>query len=196
MTQVPTADLDALTRRARAGDSAAKEQLIRHLYPKLRAIAHGRLSAHVAPTLMQTTVLLHESLAKLLEQNLAPIENSQHLVAYASTVMRTILVDYARERSAQKRSAGERVTLTHVDLSTEDRSLDLVALDEALSMLSKIDPRLTAIVELRCFGGLSTPEIAAEMNISERTAKRDWQKARALLLTFFEAPANPADGQR
>jgi RNA polymerase sigma factor (TIGR02999 family) len=179
--------LDELTRLARAGDLAAKERLIRALYPKLRAIAHGRLAGHAAPTLMQTTVLLHESLAKVLEQGLAKIENSQHLVAYAATVMRTVLVDYVRERTAQKRDGGERVVLTHLNLRTEDRSIDLVALDEALNRLSQIDPRLTTMVELRCFGGLSIPEIAAELALSESTVKRDWQKARAVLLTFFDA---------
>jgi RNA polymerase sigma factor (TIGR02999 family) len=180
-------DLNQLTQQARAGDLQAKAELIRQLYPKLRSIAHHRLSGHIAPTLLNTTVLLHESLAKLLEQGFGKIESSQHLVAYAATVMRTVLVDYARERNAKKREAGERVSITHLELRTEDRSVDIVALDQALNTLTQIDPRLTAIVELRCFAGLTTPEIAAELGISERTVKRDWQKARAVLLTYFDA---------
>jgi RNA polymerase sigma factor (TIGR02999 family) len=179
-------ELTALTRLAGQGDLAAKERLIRELYPKLRAIARHRLASHATPTLLNTTVLLHESLAKLLEQGFAKIENSKHLIAYTATIMRTVLVDYARERNAQKRDGGERVTLTNLDIRSEDRSIDLVALDQALAQLSAIDPRLTTLVELRCFGGLRVDEIAAELNISERTVKRDWQKARAFLMLFFD----------
>jgi RNA polymerase sigma factor (TIGR02999 family) len=186
-------ELNALIKQAGAGDVQAKERLIRQLYPKLRSIAHYRLSGHIAPTLLDTTVLLHESLAKLLEQGFGKIENSKHLVAYAATVMRTVLVDYARERNAKKRDAGERVSLTHLDLRTEDRNVDIVALDEALNTLTQIDPRLTSIVELRCFAGMTTIEIAQELDISERTVKREWQKARAVLLTYFEADPNPTD---
>lgn len=182
-------ELTELTRRAGQGDLAAKERLIRQLYPKLRSIARNRLAAHCAPTLLNTTGLLHESLAKLLERGFAQIENSRHLVAYAATIMRTVLVDYARERNALKRDGGERVTLTNLDIRAEDRNVDLVALDQALTRLTEVDPRLTAIVELRCFGGLRTDEVAAELDISERTVKRDWQKARAILLTLLDPPA-------
>lgn len=175
-------ELTELTRRASQGDLAAKEALIRSLYPKLRSIARSRLAAHAAPTLLNTTVLLHESLAKLLERGFAQFSDSRHLVAYAATIMRTVLVDYARERNAQKRDGGERVTLTNLDIRSEDRSIDLVALDQALAKLSEIDPRLTTLVELRCFGGLQIEDIALEMNLSTSTVKRDWLKARAFLL--------------
>jgi RNA polymerase sigma factor (TIGR02999 family) len=175
-------ELTVLTRLAGQGDLAAKEKLVRTLYPKLRAIAHSRLAGHAAPTLLDTTVLLHESLAKIWERGFDKIENSRHLVAYAATVMRSVLVDYARERNAQKRDGGERVTLTNLEIRSEDRSIDLVALDQALQQLSEIDPRLTTLVELRCFGGLQMDEIAAELDLSPRTVKRDWQKARAFLL--------------
>jgi RNA polymerase sigma factor (TIGR02999 family) len=182
-------ELTELTRRAGQGDLAAKERLIRQLYPKLRSIARNRLSAHSAPTLLNTTGLLHESLAKMLDGGFARFESGRHLVAYAATVMRTVLVDYARERNAQKRDGGDRVTLTNLDIRAEDRNVDLVALDQALTRLTEVDPRLTTIVELRCFGGLRTDEVAAELNISERTVKRDWQKARAILLTLLDPPA-------
>lgn len=182
-------ELTELTKRAGQGDVAARERLIHQLYPRLRAIARSRLAAHSPPTLLDTTGLLHESLAKLLDKGFAQIENSRHLVAYVATVMRTVLVDYARERNAQKRDGGDRVTLTNIDIGSADRSFDLVALDQALTRLSRVDERLTALVELRCFGGLRTDEIAAELGISERTVKRDWQKARAFLLTFLEPPA-------
>jgi RNA polymerase sigma factor (TIGR02999 family) len=182
-------ELNKLTRLAGQGDLVAKERLIRQLYPKLRSIARSRLAGHSPPTLLDTTGLLHESLAKLLDRGFDKFESSRHLVAYAATVMRTVLVDYARERNAQKRDGGDRVTLTNLDIRSEDRNVDLVALDQALRRLTEIDPRLTMIVELRCFGGLRTDEVAAELGISERTVKRDWQKARAFLLMFLDPPA-------
>jgi len=125
----------------------------------------------------------------MLDRGFSQFESSRHLVSYAATVMRTVLVDYARERNAQKRDGGDRVTLTNLDIRSEDRNVDLVALDQALTRLTEIDPRLTMIVELRCFGGLRTDEVAAELDISERTVKRDWQKARAILLMFLDPPA-------
>jgi RNA polymerase sigma factor (TIGR02999 family) len=182
-------ELTELTQRAGQGDLKAREQLIRLIYPKLRAIAHRRLAAHATPTLINTTSLLHESLAKLLERGFGHIQNSRHLIAYTATIMRTLLVDYARERNAQKRDAVERVTMTTLDFRVDDRSVDLVALDQAMLQLSEIDPRLTSIVELRCFGGLRVDEIAEELGISERTVKRDWQKARAFLMLFFDPTA-------
>jgi RNA polymerase sigma factor (TIGR02999 family) len=182
-------ELTELTRLAARGDRVARDRLIHQLYPKLRAIARSRLAAHSPPTLLDTTGLLHESLAKMLDRGFGQIENSRHLVAYAATVMRTVLVDYARERNAQKRDGGDRVTLTGIDIGSKDRNFDLVALDQALSRLSAIDERLTTIVELRCFGGFGIDEVAAELDISERTVKRDWQKARAFLLMFLDPPS-------
>lgn len=181
-------DLTELTRLAGTGDLQAKERLVRQLYPRLRAIARARLNANTPPTLLDTTGLLHEALAKLLDRGFAHIENSRHLVSYAAATMRSVLVDYARERNAIKRDAGDRVTLTNLDIAQPDRGFDLVSLDEALTRLDAVDPRLTWIVELRCFGGLKTDEIAAELGISERTVKRDWAKARAFLMNFLSPP--------
>lgn len=178
-------ELTRLMRRADHGDLAAREHLIRELYPRLRAIARYRLSADVAPTLLDATGLLHESLAKLLDRGFAQIENSQHLVSYAAATMRTVLVDYARERNAKKRDGGERVSLTYVDAEQSENGVDLLALDQAMRQLSAVDPRLTSIVELRCFGGLTVDEIAVELGVSERTVARDWQKARAFLMVFL-----------
>jgi RNA polymerase sigma factor (TIGR02999 family) len=182
-----TLDLTALIRRAGEGDLNARERLIRELYPRLRSIARYRLSGHVPPTLIDATGLLHESLAKLLDRGFSKIESSQHLVSYAAATMRNVLVDYARERNALKRDAGERVSLTCVGAGIMQQGLDLVLLDEALVQLTAVDPRLTSIVELRCFGGMKLAEIASQLSVSERTVKRDWQKARAFLMLFLGA---------
>jgi RNA polymerase sigma factor (TIGR02999 family) len=178
-------EITALIRLAGEGDMLAREHLIRELYPQLRAIARSRLSGHVPPTMLDATALLHESLAKLLDRGFARIENSRHLVAYAASTMRSVLVDYARERNASKRDGGERVSLTLLNVGQRETPLDLLMLDQALTQLDAVDPRLTALVELRCFGGLKIEEIALELNISERTVKRDWQKARAFLMMFL-----------
>jgi RNA polymerase sigma factor (TIGR02999 family) len=182
-----TLDLTALIRRAGEGDLNARERLIRELYPRLRSIARYRLSGHAPPTLIDATGLLHESLAKLLDRGFSKIESTQHLVSYAAATMRNVLVDYARERNALKRDAGERVSLTCVGAGMMQQSLDLVLLDEALVQLTAVDPRLTSIVELRCFGGMKLAEIASQLSVSERTVKRDWQKARAFLMLFLGA---------
>jgi RNA polymerase sigma factor (TIGR02999 family) len=178
--------LKQLTHAASQGDLRAKEELIRQLYPQLRLIARRQLAMNATPTHLDTTGLLHDSLAKLLEQGFATIENERHLVAYVATTMRHILIDYARERKSQKRDAGERVTLTNLDVVTPDRNYDLVALDQALTRLEQLDARLGQLIEMRCFGGLSVKEIAEELGVSERTIKRDWQKAQAFLITFLE----------
>jgi RNA polymerase sigma factor (TIGR02999 family) len=177
--------LTQLIREADDGDLSAREQLIRALYPRLRSIARYRLSAGAPMTLLDPTALLHESLAKLLDRGFAGIQNSAHLVSYAATTMRSVLVDYARERNAQKRDGGERVSLTYLDLEESDQSLDLLALDAAMAQLSAVDPRLTLIVELRCFAGLKIEEIAEQLAVSERTVARDWQKARAFIMMFL-----------
>jgi RNA polymerase sigma factor (TIGR02999 family) len=178
-------ELTVLIRLAGGGDLRARERLIRELYPRLRSIARFRLSGGMPPTMLDATSLLHESLAKLLDHGFAHIESTKHLVSYAAATMRNVLVDYARERNAQKRDGGERVSLTYIDIEQTDRGLDLLSLDDALNQLSALDPRLTAIVELRCFAGLKMDEIGEQLGVSERTVKRDWQKARAFLVMFL-----------
>ncbi|TAG77239.1 MAG: sigma-70 family RNA polymerase sigma factor [Betaproteobacteria bacterium] len=179
-------ELTQLIREADNGNLNAREQLVRALYPRLRSIARYRLSAGAPMTLLDPTALLHESLAKLLDRGFGGIESSAHLVSYAATTMRSVLVDYARERSALKRDGGERVSLTYVDLEASDQGLDLLALDTAMAQLSAVDPRLTVIVELRCFAGLKIEEIAEQLSISARTVARDWQKARAFIMMFIQ----------
>jgi RNA polymerase sigma factor (TIGR02999 family) len=179
-------DLTDIVQKAGAGDIAAREQVIRALYPQLQAMARKRLSAHQAPTLLDTVGLLHDSIAKLIEGGLDRFQNTRHIVAYTATIMRTILVDYARERNALKRDFGERVEITNLEIGTKDRAVDLIMLDQALTKLAEVEPRLSKIVEMRCFGGLQLEEIAAELQVSDRTIKRDWQKARAFLSMFLE----------
>jgi RNA polymerase sigma factor (TIGR02999 family) len=182
-------EITQLTKRVQSGDAAACDELVNSIYPKLHQIARRTLAAHRENTLLNVTSLLHETLEKLIGKKFSNIENSRHLVAYCASVMRTILVDHVREKGAQKRDGGERVTLTGLEIALPDTNIDLIALDEALNRLSELDPRLTAIVEQRCFAGLRIDEIAAETGVSERTIKRDWQKARAFLMHYFSSDA-------
>jgi RNA polymerase sigma factor (TIGR02999 family) len=175
-----------LLQRANAGDSASREQLVKRLYGPLRRMAAAKRSRHVTLTLLDTYGLLHEALERLLRSDLGHIQSTGHLMAYASHVMRSVMVDYVRRRDAAKRDGGDRVTLaTGVELPVADRVVDIVALDEALQRLSQADERLTTIVEMRCFGGLTVEEIAQELQLSSRTVKRDWQRARALLKSML-----------
>ncbi len=178
--------ITVLIRRVQAGDVASREQLVARLYPQLRRMAAHKRSRHVTLTLLDTYGLLHEALERILRGDLDTIQGSGHFMAYAANTMRSVMVDYVRKRDAVKRDGGERVTLvTGIDLPVADRAVDIIALDQALERLTQADPRLTSIVEMRCFGGLSVEEIAQELKLSTRTVKRDWQRARAFLKAFL-----------
>ncbi len=188
MSEQPTQEITELLRDANAGVVSARDKLVTRLYPRLRRLAARKLAANGTLTMLDTYGLLHEALEKLLRTDLQQIQNSQHLMAYAANVMRSVMVDHARRKHADKRDAGERVTLeTGLDLGVvADRSIDLIALDEAMEHLNKVDPKLVTIVEMRCFAGLTMEEIAAETNLSLRTVNRQWEKARASLRMLLD----------
>ena len=154
------------------------------LYAQLRSIARARLRAHQAMTLLDTTALLHEAYLKLVGVDAIPVEDRRHFFTYASRVMRSVIVDHARARSAERRGGdAERVVL---DTALAERlpapQDDVLRVHEALDALAQAEPRLAQVVEMRYFGGLSEPEIADALGLSERTVRRDWEKARLLLL--------------
>ena len=176
-------DITLLIARAREGDRPAFDGLFETLYPELRRIAHGRLSRHVRDTLLDTTVLVHECYMKLARAQRLNVEDRVHFLAYAATVMRSIIVDMARARRTERRG-GDAV---HVTLDTdsggdvaqpEDEILDLNA---ALIELARLDERLVRVVEMRYFGGMKDEEIAQTLGLTDRTVRRDWEKARLLL---------------
>jgi RNA polymerase sigma-70 factor, ECF subfamily len=189
--KTPEGDITVLIRRAREGDAGARELVITKLYPRLRRLAARKRASHGTVTLLDTYGLLHEALEKMLGTDLLMIQNSRHLMAYAAHTMRSVMVDHVRRSHAHKREGGERVTLHTGDelLPVADRSIDLISLDEALHRLESADPRLASIVELRCFAGLTMEEIAAELDLSLRTANREWQKARAFLKMVLDPAA-------
>lgn len=176
-------DVTQLIARAREGDREAFDSLFELLYPELRRIAHGRLARNVRDTLMDTTALVHECYVKFAHaQRLTPGDRS-HFLSYAATVMRSIIVDAARASLAERRGGGA----AHVTLNTEigdavaapeDEILDV---HDALGQLAQLDTRLAKVVEMRYFGGMNDAEIADVLGLTDRTVRRDWEKARLLL---------------
>lgn len=164
------------------GEREAFDRLIPLVYDDLRAIAHRRLARERADHTLNTTGIVHEAYIKLVPQAAATWRDRAHFFAVSSKVIRDLLIDHARERKAAKRGGGA----VHLPISDEQhgkeaRTVELLALDEALSKLGEMDPRLEKVVEFRFFGGLTMVETAEALGTSLRTAEREWRRARAYL---------------
>ena len=151
-------------------------------YSQLRRLARARLAAGGRYTLLDTTALVHEVYLRLQRASSVVVNDSEHFLAYATTVMRSVIVDYIRQRKAERRGGGAaHVTLdTGFELSggSYDEILDV---HEALEVLAAVDLRLVRVVEMRYFGGLTDIEIGETLGVTERTVRRDWDRARLLL---------------
>jgi RNA polymerase sigma factor (TIGR02999 family) len=180
---IPMGDITTLLARARDGDRPAFDALFQRLYPELRRVAHARLAGHQRGTGMQTTVLLHECYLRFLKAgNLTPTDRG-HFIAYASHVMRSIIVDTVRASARACRGGdAEHVTLDTASAeSLAQPHEELLDIDRALDDLARLEPRLAQVVEMRYFAGLSDAEIAEALGVTDRTVRRDWDKARLLL---------------
>jgi RNA polymerase sigma factor (TIGR02999 family) len=182
-------ELTDLLAAARAGDSDAAGRAFGLLYGDLRRLARAKLRQHRPMTLLDTTSLVHEVYLKLTAQSALPVTDRHHFFAYAARVMRSVIVDLARERQAERRGGGaEHVALdTDVADSTPAPENEVLRVHEALETLAQADEHLARVVEMRYFGGMTEIEIAQAMDISERTVRRQWEKAR-LLLSVALAP--------
>jgi RNA polymerase sigma factor (TIGR02999 family) len=165
----------------RAGDQDALGALVPLVYNELRKAAHRYLRHERPGHTLQSTALVHEAYLRLRKHGAQEFENRAHFFAIASQLMRQILVEYARHRNAEKRNARGRLILDDTVQLLEAKSVDLVALDDALGGLAKLDPRQSRVVELRFFGGLSTDEISSVLGVSRDTVKRDWATAKIWL---------------
>ena len=164
------------------GDQQALEKLTPLVYDELRRLAGRYLRQERAGHTLQSTALVHEAYLKLVGQNNVRWQNRAHFFGIAAQMIRRILVDYARARKADKRGSGaEKLSLDEAIALPGGQDLDLVALDDALEGLAKIDPRQSRLVELRFFAGLTIEETAEVMQMSLATAKRDWVSAKAWL---------------
>jgi RNA polymerase sigma factor (TIGR02999 family) len=184
------AELGALLERARGGDAAAVGALFEHLYGDLRRIAHARLREGERDALLDTTALVHESYARFAKLARLELADRPHFLAYASKVMRSVIVDLARERGAERRGGGVApVTLTTgLGEAAPDTQPEVLRVHEALDELAAIEPRLAQVVEMRYFGGLEHAEIAATLGLGLRTIERDWERARSFLYAALQSP--------
>jgi RNA polymerase sigma factor (TIGR02999 family) len=165
-----------------SGDATALEQLIDLVYPELRRIAHQHLERRAGETL-ESAALANEAYLRLVRAGGIRCENRVHFLALCSQIMRRILVDHARRRGSSKRGRNAPLALLDgVLLAAESRGIEVLALDEALNALTRIDARKSRVVELRYFGGLTMEEIAGVVGVSAETTKRDWRLARAWLM--------------
>src|SRR3954463_11628782 len=169
------------------GDRAALDQVIPLVYHELRRLAHRELRGERPDATIGTTALVHEAYLRLVDQGRARLESRLHFLNVAAQMMRRVLVDEARKRHAGKRGAGApRLSLDDAPEPRIEPSNDLLALDEALTRLEQIDARLSRIVELRYFGGLTLEETAEVLGTSVSGAWRDWNTARAGLFAAIE----------
>ncbi|HLT47545.1 MAG TPA: ECF-type sigma factor [Rubricoccaceae bacterium] len=177
---------------AAAGDAEAAERLWALVYDGLRRIAHRELLRERRDHTLMTTALVHEAYLRLVDDTRISWRDRAHFYALACRAMRHILVDYARQRNAQKRRGRQHeVPLEEALGMASDRSEDLIALDEALDQLAARDARLGQVVECKFFGGLSSEETAEVMGTSLRTVERDWSRARAYLYQALRADPSP-----
>ena len=170
--------------RAGGGQASAVESMFPLVYDELRRLASQHVARESTGRTLTTTELVHEAYLKLIDQTRVEWNGRAHFLGVAAIAMRRILVDRARTRRRLKRGGPNvAIPLESVDLSTDDRADLVVALDEALDRLAKLDERQARVVECRFFGGMTEDETAEVLGISVRTAKRDWAKARSWLYT-------------
>lgn len=185
-------DITAMLAAWKDGDAASLDRLVGAVYPELKAAAHRQLRRRRPGDSLDSAALANEAYLKLVRAGGIRCESRTHFLALCAQVMRRILVDHARRRRAGKRM-GDVVTVALDDLPAVAPvgAVDILALDEALEALGRIDARKCRVVELRHFGGLTIEETAAVVGISVETAKRDWRMARAWLLTQLTDGGSP-----
>jgi RNA polymerase sigma factor (TIGR02999 family) len=186
----PTLPVTALLRAWSDGDEHALQQLIPVVYEELRRVAGRHMAGERASHTLQTTALIHEVYVRLVDMKHVSIHNRAQFLGLSARLMRNVLVDFARSRTYDKRGGGA----VHVELEealhvASGADPDLVAMDEALGRLSKVDDRKSKVVELRFFGGFTVAETADALDISPETVMRDWQFAKAWLMRELSGSA-------
>jgi RNA polymerase sigma factor (TIGR02999 family) len=178
----PPSQVTDLLQGWRGGDRDALDALVPLVYKELRRLAHFQLRDERYDHTLQSAVLVHEAYVRLVGLKAPPWESRTHFFAIAAQLMRQILVDYARRHGAEKRGGSMcKLSLDDVMAVSRKKAVDVVALDEALQELARIDARQSRVVELRYFAGLSLEEISEALQIGPATVQRDWTAARAWL---------------
>ena len=180
-----TGEITGLLQRANQGDARAREDFFACVYSELRRLACQKIGPNHDFTQLDPNSLVHEVYLRLVAKPELPFADRRFFLSYAAKIMRSVIVDYVRERGAQKRGGDwVEVTLTNVPAVSEDaefQNMEFEALHSALQALAKADDRCHQIVEMRYFAGLSVDEIAEVLQLSSKTIKREWQKARVFL---------------
>jgi RNA polymerase sigma factor (TIGR02999 family) len=181
-------DLEGLIEKAQAGEPGAQDRLFAAAYPELRRLARSRLFGGGRNTVLDTTALVHESYLRLVRSGLPQRSDRGAFFAYAARVMRSVIVDAVRERQALRRGGDlQRMTLdTAVADAMPAGEDEVLGVHEALQALAAAEPRLAQVVEMRYFGGYSELEIAESLGVTDRTVRRDWERARLLLLALLQ----------
>ncbi|HEX7795651.1 MAG TPA: ECF-type sigma factor [Vicinamibacterales bacterium] len=178
----PAQNATELIRAWQEGDRDALNRVVPLVYDELRRVAHARLRAEGAGHLLQTTALVHEAYLKLVDLDRINLRDRAHLLALAARLMRQILVDQARRRDALKRGGDIRlIGLNDVPNATAPAAIDVLALNDALTELTSLDPRAGRVVEVKFFAGLTIDETAEALGVSPATVERDWTVAKAWL---------------
>ena len=174
------------------GNRAALDQLYPLVHGELRRMAHRYMARERKGHTLQTTALINEAYVRLVDQKHVHWQNRAHFFAISAQIMRRILIDYARRYAYAKRGGGaQKISLDEIATITKESVAELLALDEALNSLAKLDPRRSQVVELRYFGGLNNAEIGGVLKISENTVTRAWNMARAWLYQQLSGSASP-----
>jgi RNA polymerase sigma factor (TIGR02999 family) len=173
--------ISELLAKWRAGDEESLQRLLPLVYKELRRLAHNYLRKERPDHTLQSAALVHEAYLCLMKQEPMEFENRAHFLAVCAQLMRQILVQYARRRNAAKRDGGYKLTLDESVVPARSRSVDLMALDDALNGLAKLDQQQSRIVELRFFAGLSIEETSQVLGVSPASVKRDWNAAKLWL---------------
>lgn len=191
MTTPAPEDVSQLLLDLSRGDKAALDGLFPVVYQELRRLAHHYMRNERAGHTLQTTALVNEAYMRLVDYTNMSWQSRAHFFAIAAQVMRRILVEHARSRDAAKRGAGARnVSLDEAPLVSEERSGEIILVDDALISLETWDPRKSKIVELRFFGGLSIEETAEALKLSPTTVQREWRSAKAWLYRAISEGSN------
>jgi RNA polymerase sigma factor (TIGR02999 family) len=181
LSDISPSQVTELLMQWKRGDQEAPQVLLPLVYDELRRLARHHLRSERSDHTLQSTALVHEAYMRMVKPGSPQLEGRRHFFALASQVMREILVDYARNRRAAKRDGGERLTLDEAAELSGSKGVDLLALDDALNELAKMNPRQSRIVEMKFFGGLQIGEVSEVLGISSATVERDWAVARAWL---------------
>jgi RNA polymerase sigma factor (TIGR02999 family) len=176
-------EITQLLEQARRGESSARERFFARIYAELDRLAKHHLGRQAQMTMLDAPGLVHEVYLRIAQQDQLPGSDRSAFLAYASRVMRSVVIDYVRARRAERRGGGQKMLTLNTGVAEQSFSEpQLEVLGDALESLERIDQRAHQVVEMRYFGGMEIEEIAAFLEISPATVKRDWTKARAYLL--------------